>query len=106
VASNYQIQATTTTGTLSVGTPGTWLEFPVTFAVSRTTEGTKAWTGTYSIRRKSDSVVVDGPEDLSLTATVYPAGTSGDGSGSGDGSNHGYPPGGVFGSGALGEQQN
>lgn len=93
-ASDYQIRAVTTTGTLSVGTAGTWLNFPVTFAVSQTTTGTKTWTGTFEIQQISGPLSVAGPTNFSLTATVYASGTSGGGTGGTD-----YPPGGVFGGG-------
>ena len=93
-AADYQIRVTTTTGTLSVGSAGIWNNFPVTFAVSRTTEGTKSWTGTIDIQRISGALLVAGPKNVSLTATVYSSGSSTGGGGD-------YPPGGVFGGGVI-----
>jgi hypothetical protein len=60
VASDYEIMWTNTSGTLSTGTAGVWLNLGTTriFDVQRTTVGGKSCTGTVQIRRASDSVVL------------------------------------------------
>ena len=98
LAGAYQLLAETDSGTLSVGTAGTLLDFPVTLGVSRTTEGSKTWTGTVTVKRVSDGVTVAGPTALSLTATVLPAATGGSGGGGGgDTGSTDAPPGGIGG---------
>lgn len=72
VAADYTVILEPTSGTLSVGTAGQ--DLPLTsdreFGVSRTIVGSKGWTGTVSIKRASDGVVVAGPANLSLSALV------------------------------------
>lgn len=87
VPSGYSILLTTTTGTLSSGTAGSYQNLATsrTFAVTRTTIGTKQWTGTATIRRDVDSVVMAGPTNISLTATVESSDTGGDDGGFGGG---------------------
>ena len=84
VAANYSIRLDTGSGTLSVGSAGQ--DLPMTsdreFGVSRTTVGSKSWVGTITIKRASDSAVVAGPVDISLTALVSGSGGGGGGSGS------------------------
>lgn len=82
---DYSILFTTTTGTLSAGTAGSYLTLSTsrTFSVTRTTVGTKTWSGTVTIKRNSDNVVMAGPTAISLTATVTSSDTGGDGGGGG-----------------------
>lgn len=72
VSENYSIRLDTLTGSLSVGTAGQ--DLPMNgareFGVSRTTVGSKGWTGTMTLKRVSDGVTVAGPVDLSLSALV------------------------------------
>lgn len=84
---DYSILLTTTAGTLSTGTAGTYQNLGTsrTFGVTRTTIGTKQWTGTATIRRDIDSVVMAGPTNISLTATVNSSDTGGGDGGFGDG---------------------
>lgn len=90
---DYSILLTTTAGTLSSGTAGSYQNLATsrTFAVTRTTVGTKQWAGTATIRRDSDSTIMAGPTAISLTATVNSADTGGGtgGTGGGLGGGHG-----------------
>lgn len=89
---DYSILLTTTAGTLSSGTAGTYQNLGTsrTFAVTRTSVGTKQWTGTVTIRRDIDSVVMAGPTNISLTATVESSDTGGGGGGFGGGAGGGH----------------
>lgn len=82
---DYSILLTTTAGTLSSGTAGSYLNLGTsrTFAVTRPSVGTKQWTGAVTIRRDIDSVVMAGPVNISLTATVGSSDTGGGGGGFG-----------------------
>lgn len=72
-ASKYEIIWNNTSGTLSSGTTGSYQDFPQSFGVTFTAlNGSKTCTGDVSIRRKSDSVVVAGPESITITARVTP----------------------------------
>lgn len=69
IGSSYQIFFTTTSGTLTTGTTGTWLSFPQTITRNRTTVGISEWIGTAQIRDIATSTV-QVTRDLTLTATV------------------------------------
>lgn len=89
---DYSVLLSTTSGTLSSGTAGAYQNLATsrTFGVTRTTVGTKQWTGTATIRRDSDNAVMIGPVAISLTATVESSDTGGDGGGGGGfGGGHG-----------------
>lgn len=57
VGSGYQILFTTTSGTLSSGTTGTWLSFPQTIARTQTILGASQWSGNVQIRDIATSTV-------------------------------------------------
>jgi hypothetical protein len=71
VAADYEIRWTNTSGTLSTGTVGAWLNLGTSrsWDVSRSGVGGKSCTGTVEIRRASDSVVL-ATGSIAITATV------------------------------------
>lgn len=84
---DYSVILTTAAGTLSSGTAGSYQNLGTsrTFAVTRTSVGTKQWSGSVTIRRDIDSVVMAGPTNISLTATVESSDSGSGGGGFGGG---------------------
>lgn len=68
-AANYEARLTTSTGTLTTGTAGSWLALTLDryWDVQRASAGTKSYTGTIEIRDATTLVVVES-ESVSLEA--------------------------------------
>lgn len=82
LASAYEIRADVSSGSLSSGTTGSWLNMGTdrSWTVSRTTLGTNSCTLQFQIRRVSDGVVLD-TEYKALQASVEPDEGGGGGGG-------------------------
>lgn len=70
VGTDYRIRFTTTSGTLTTGTTGSWLTFPQQITKTQATIGTASWTGTVEIAAASDTSTVLTSSTITLDVEV------------------------------------
>lgn len=70
IGANYRIRFTTSTGTLTTGTTGSWLTFPQQITKTQTVVGISTWTGTAEIAAASDTTTILDSCTIELTAEV------------------------------------